>query len=620
VSDTLAALSATLEAMAPLTKGMQKKQAPNQQSNTTPTPTICMLEDWIHFVRRSLSDENSRLLCFYRFTRGLTKAYCSLLLQDGLEQQYSSSLVEAQVDIQTILGVVESFVSFPLSAETIYFKIKRRLRDTLVDDGLLSPRIIATEVANHIKQLGLEILDYSLAAIGGPVMLPYTRRILRICYASILTSCAGPVRKVMDPTSVAQLEGKKRRWLHLSVTMRAHTIRSFERVVAMFGCDENSGCSSGSIPKARVRAPLATTDGERAVALVIGCLVEQIGVKKSQVGEFDDDWGSTEERVDLVIASANCLDASIVSCGGFLPVALRSLIESIVTTALLGLNGTQNLMLPILTWATVKVSLLRLACSCVATPWRDGASSSLVELLTDAAQNLQNDTDVDVVITAKSVLRVCDAIGTPRAPALQYISRAISSDHATIDVSSLVKGIGSARDEDMQAKRRLNDLEQAKKEKKIEEKRSREEAERQEKANKRHKFKAINMNNEARGEIVTEKNSTVESSVDAAPSSTPLEPDKKENAEISQKQEAKVSLALIEKDGVEDNDECISNDGPSDNNESMLENEGPSASSEGRKPEADNVDKSPDHNVGYDDEDDEGLPEIFDGGPDSDDE
>ena len=271
ILDTLTALSTVLQTMAPLTQS-NTRSSPNETSNK-------FWGSWIHYVQREISDEQFRLKCFYRFSRGLAKAYGFFLLQDGLSRFHSSSiLVDAHLDIKMVLGVVELLVSFPLSSETVYYRTKRRLRDEKIDNGLLSPRIIATEVANYIKLMGHDILDCTMAAVGGPSLMPFARRVLRISYASILTSSSGSVRKVMDPTSAVQLEGKKRRWLHLSIASRAGAIKTFGYAISAFGCDYKSSSRSRSDESA-TNSFIASTDSEKAITLVVGCLVEQISRK-----------------------------------------------------------------------------------------------------------------------------------------------------------------------------------------------------------------------------------------------------------------------------------------------------------------------------------------------------
>merc|ERR1712070_12885 len=123
----------------------------------------------------------------------------------------------AKIDIDSILSVVENFVSFPLAAETVFYKTKKRLRNEAVDNGLLSPRAVSTQIGNQVKRLGHDILDCLLETLGASTLLPYASSITRISYASLVTSCSSPLRKVLDPSSAMQMDGKRKRWLHESV-------------------------------------------------------------------------------------------------------------------------------------------------------------------------------------------------------------------------------------------------------------------------------------------------------------------------------------------------------------------------------------------------------------------
>jgi hypothetical protein len=454
LSILLSTVSTVLTTMAPLTKFSSQESTVNRSTVADDhfynvTSTTRMLEDWIHVVRHTISDESMRVECFQRFMFGLTMAICSLMRQDQ-PAHLGSALVDAQVDVTKMLKVIELFVAFPLTAESTFHKTKKRLRVDLVDGGLLSPKAIAAQVSNHVKQLGHELLNVMLASMGGSVLFPFTRRIFRICYASILTSSSGSIRKVMDPTSVAQLEGKRRRWLHLSVAMRAHAVQTLERCIVAFGCD----CFESGKNTSYGGSALPSTDGERAISLVVGCLLEQIGSDEVQMDELDEDWGTEKERLDLVVSCCKCLGTTIASCGGFLSMSIRSLIESVAVSALSMLKESGTHRNPILTWAPSKVAVLELACSCATTPWQDGASSSIVEQLTIVARQLERDEDVGVTKCAKLSLCICDSIGVSRAPALVYISRAAPSVSSGLNAEALTNSIKMLQQETTDSRKR----------------------------------------------------------------------------------------------------------------------------------------------------------------------
>lgn len=174
-------------------------------------------------------------------------------------------------------------------------------------------------------------------------------------------------------------------------------------------------------------------------------------------------------------ACVDCLKAIIVSCGGNLSTGVRSLIDSSAATALLKMSTSRDD--GILSWSSVKVSLLELGSCCVATPWSDGASSSITNILVHVARVYEADMDDKVAIAAKSSLRFCDAKRVPRAPALLYVSRATSvNQDATqgteASASDLIENLKTARIEASQPRTVTEKLEKAKKEK-AEEKRPR---------------------------------------------------------------------------------------------------------------------------------------------------
>merc|ERR1712166_91640 len=128
-------------------------------------------------------------------------------------------------------------------------------------------------------------------------------------------------------------------------------------------------------------------------------------------------------------------------------------------TALSKLGGTGLSAIQILTWAPVKVSILRLACSCVTTPWQDGASSSLVDLLAVTAKKLTDDIDTDVSLNARAALGICDTIAVPRAPALTYVARAVlaNTNAATTEAISLAANIQTARNEAIEKRKKTEE-------------------------------------------------------------------------------------------------------------------------------------------------------------------
>jgi hypothetical protein len=294
IADVISMLALIMSTVAPVSKARQI----NIDDIDITEQGKAVSKMWIDFVRNDLSQESARVLSFNRFLRGLTLCFRSLLSQDGMNLHahnygLSSPLSDSKIDVEAILDVIENFVSFSLSAETIFYKTKKRLRNETVDGGLLSPRAVSTLVGNQVKRLGHDIFNCLLESCGGPTLLPFSSRIIRISYASLLTSCSGPLRKVLDPTSAIQLDGKRRKWLHQSVPMRDIAIHTFTIVITLFGSDKRDKLSSSSSSTRR-------SDGENAIALVAGCLLEEIGKGDGVDGSDDDTWGTHYERTRLM--------------------------------------------------------------------------------------------------------------------------------------------------------------------------------------------------------------------------------------------------------------------------------------------------------------------------------
>jgi hypothetical protein len=284
MTDTISMLSSIMNTMAPLNKSGKKDDAILSEE------ARIALQTWETFVREDVSEESARVLSFRTFLSGLTLCFQSLVSRDGMNGHDGSPLSDAKVDVESILDVIETLVSFPLSAETIFHKTKKRLRNEAVDGGLLSPRATSILLGNQVKKLGHSIFDCLLQSLGGSTLLPFSTRITRISYASLLTSCSGPLRKVLDPTSGLRLDGKKRKWLHDSIPMRLAAIDTVKIVVAIFGNGKREKFSPSTTSR---------NDAEKAIALAAGCFVEEIA-KGEDVEGPDDSWGTFRERSTLM--------------------------------------------------------------------------------------------------------------------------------------------------------------------------------------------------------------------------------------------------------------------------------------------------------------------------------
>lgn len=182
-----------------------------------------------------------------------------------------------------------------------------------------------------------------------------------------------------------------------------------------------------------------------------------------------------------------CLQAALVSCGGFLSIPMRSMIDSTVLTGLRAMDKQKDL----LSCPSAKTSMFELTSCCITTSWNDGSCSSLSNSAILVSKQYESDMDAKVCIAAKAVLRVCGTIAVPRAPALLYVSRAVAADTSVAAPADqtgrdLLKNIQTARNEILQAEKASESI----KRKKADEKRRREEEEKEAKASKRKKTEA----------------------------------------------------------------------------------------------------------------------------------
>ena len=290
VVDAIWLLGMMIETFVPINK------ISNKNMNGLSDQTKLLFENWTKVIRDDMQDgeEQDRIHAFQTFASGLSSCFNSLMKKDHANLLSGPPMIDAQINIDSIFGIIESYLSFSLSAETVYNKTKKRLRNEAIEGGIISPKAISSQIANTIKKIGHSMLDCFLKSIGGPVLMPYARRIVRICYASLMTSCSGPVRKVIDPTNSVQFDTTKRkRWLHRSIPMRTIAIRTFQIVIISFGSDRSGKSSSNG----DTTTPVFKSDGELATSLVAGCLIEEFS-KSSD--EQDHDWGTFADRVELM--------------------------------------------------------------------------------------------------------------------------------------------------------------------------------------------------------------------------------------------------------------------------------------------------------------------------------
>ncbi|CAJ1966698.1 unnamed protein product [Cylindrotheca closterium] len=532
MSDVIDLLARSTKAMAPLATSSKTNKKEDDSNLAEETRTAYQL--WRKCVKEDLSDEMDRALTFRCFLSGLTKCFQSLLLLDGIGHGANASMMSgAKVNVQSILDVIETFVTFPLSAENLFYKTKKRLRNESIDGGLLSPRIAATMLGNDLKTFGHNMLDILLQCLGGPTLLPHSVRISRISYASLLTSCSAPLRKALDPTR-SGVDGKKRKWLHQSIALRTVAINTLTASIAHFGI--------GRKEKSATSSRTSRSEGEMAAEYVAGCFLEEVIRGNEANGLLDDSWGSSSERVDLVVAALGCLRTVLVSCGGYLDMSSRSLIDSTVLTGLVEMEKQQT----VLSSSAPTIAMLELSLCCITTPWNDGSMTSMYDSIVRIGRRCENHADVNVCKSAKSLLMVCNTVSVPRAPALLYVSRVVSNQPRQESTaaperaaSDLVNDLQKTRADIARAQR----ADEAMKKKKAEEKRRRQNEEAEETFRKRKKVETppkpkasgkedSKVENQAEKEVATEPTkpqaAIAKTGVEEKPESPETDPQKRD--------------------------------------------------------------------------------------------
>ena len=423
IMDCTVALAMVLNAMAPLRsqKTMSKMQSEGIQTIVT---------DWIHRAAQ-FENEPERVEAFKSFVQGLSACLVALLTRQAYSDSSRFLMMTAKLAIEPILDLMDSMIAFPSAAETLYFSTKKRLRSEVVHNGLLSSAAAVLEMANLVKYLGHDILDATMATAGS-TLFPFARQVIKITHASLFTSASTALQKVLDPNALGP-DGKRKRWLHNSAMLRTRAIQTFSAAIQTFGACVMAGSLSNNETRGE-------RDETQAISCIGGSLLEQLSWPK----EEDGDWATLPERVNLGSAALNALSTVLITGGGYLSLASRSLIDSIALTCLSSVSAKSSSR--VATWPPVKIEILKLGSSCLCTPWPDGAMSSIMSDLRKAAKACTRDRDSVVASEGAACLRLCDALSMPRVPALLIVTNR-EHCHETQTAASLIENIKSARED-----------------------------------------------------------------------------------------------------------------------------------------------------------------------------
>ena len=286
--DSVAVLSRTLNIVAPLNNKMKLSTW-----NVSNTPNEVLDELQIFFQRGHDMDEGQRTSVCCSLVYGWSTLTISLLAREGNNSTNEVMLMDAQLPLEDILGLLDWMLSFAYTSETFYNTTKKRLRMEKIEGGIVSPASLVTEIAGYVKTMGHKIFNTLLSAVGFPPLLPHSKQILRMASGAMLSSSSSSLRKVVDTSSGgSQLDGKRLRWQHSSIALRTEAIRSFTTVISLFGLEPTRSKVSGTSSWTPSQKSSAA---EQSVALVGGSLLEQLRWN----GKESFDWGTSAERSEL---------------------------------------------------------------------------------------------------------------------------------------------------------------------------------------------------------------------------------------------------------------------------------------------------------------------------------
>ncbi len=169
-------------------------------------------------------------------------------------------------------------------------------------------------------------------------------------------------------------------------------------------------------------------------------------------------------------ACLDCLRGALSSSNGFLGFATRAVIDSMVLTCLL--RPTDSSPGNPFGWSSVQCRIFQLASTCVATPWNDGSSTSILSSLKRSAIKACIESDEAVSLAAKEALRVCDLYGIPRAPPLVFVHRTLGEGSLRMEqmAPKIIEDIQNAKVEASRARQAVDEAAETK----VREKRQRE--------------------------------------------------------------------------------------------------------------------------------------------------
>jgi len=374
---------------------------------------------WIDELKKR--DSGGRLLLFNLLSAGLGQYLVSLLKSEAVSGPETNILTTAQFPMTETLDLLELIISFPSTAERVFNRTKKQLRFEIVEGGLLSPFDITNGVTNHMKKLGLDLFSALLQSLGRPTLLPFGKRIMKLAYTSLLTSCTLTLRHALDPAEPFPSNRRRKMGLHAPTVNRTKAIEILKMAFCILGSNAValSSLSVGTTLKAK------TTDADEGVVLVMGCLLEVISftsIDRKNLG----DVGTTAV---LVVSAISSISEMLLESSGFLPFHTRTLIDSTakVCCEIYGKGNVHVLFL----MSEVKIAVLDLLTACLTSPWPDGATANLLEEALLVANRFKLNVDWNVSMKARFCLQLFSTLETPRSPPFLQIHRKLARSEST---------------------------------------------------------------------------------------------------------------------------------------------------------------------------------------------
>ena len=415
-------LNACLPINSGITDRAQKHQNLLRDSETA--KDVCEL--WMQRISIAESATEKKNI----FIHCLNTLTCMLKQCLAMEALGSNKLLTAEVDIISILDLTELLLSFSMSAEANYFKTKKRLRHEIYEGGHFNS-FAMIEMANSIRVKGCELLEMAVSTFKLPVLLPFSKRLLQTSYTALVSASSTALRNILEERDYSPTDRTRKRWLNSSIALRATVLQTVDHVIAEVGLApcQPMGRSFGVDKSDEV--------SENLIKVICGCLIEQLESVQS-IHTDCDDWGSHVERYSCLVCALNCLNSCLTSSGPYPSNDSRSLIDSTLLKLL-----TRSPLLPSDPSHSLNKSVLDLGKNAVLTPWSDGGASSLAPKLRSFALDVAKSSGSHLVVSAaREALRICDAMNTPRAPALTVVNR--TQDAGKNDVEALADRIRNA--------------------------------------------------------------------------------------------------------------------------------------------------------------------------------